>query len=98
MDRLSGWLEVEHFPQSNGRAEAAVKATKLMLRGNVGTDSQLNTSKVTQALLQYLNTLLRDGMSPAQFAAGQQPRDGVPAPRQRYLVNSYWWHNLRERE
>lgn len=79
-----------HYPQSNGRAEAAVKAAKRMLRGNVGTDGQLNTRKVTQALLQYLNTPLRDrDMSPAQLAAGRQLRNGVPAPRQRYLVNSY---------
>lgn len=87
------------YPQSNGRAEAAVKSAKRLLRGNVGPGGQLHTSKVTQAVLQYLNSPLRDGdRSPAQLAAGRQLRDGVPAPRQQYLVRSHWRHDLRDRE
>ncbi|KAK3889447.1 hypothetical protein Pcinc_006555 [Petrolisthes cinctipes] len=47
-----------HFPQSNGRAEAAVKSAKRLLRANTGGGGSLRTDKVSVALLQYLNTPL----------------------------------------
>ena len=37
-----------NFPQSNGRAELAVKSCKRMLRNNVGPGGTLNTVKVTK--------------------------------------------------
>ena len=73
-------LSSAHYPQSNGRAEVAVKSAKRMLRGNIGASGSLNSDKVSLALLQYLNTPLRDiDKSPAQLATGRQLRDGVPA-------------------
>ena len=48
-----------YYPQSNGRAEAAVKSAKRLLKMNTGPGGSLDTDKVTAALLQYLNTPLR---------------------------------------
>ena len=55
-------------PQSNGRAELAVKSTKRLLEENIGSDGNLNTDEFIQAMLIYRNTpdpfchLLRDTM------------------------------------
>ena len=88
-----------YYPQSNGRAEAAVKSAKRLLKMNTGPGGSLDTDKVTAALLQYLNTPLRGiDKSPAQLAAGRQLRDGVPAMRQHYKVDQHWRKTLRRRE
>ena len=88
-----------HYPQSNGRAEAAVKVAKRVLRGNTGAGGSLDCDKATQAILQYLNTPLRGiDKSPAQLAAGRQLRDGVPVARQYYKVDQHWRRALRSRE
>ena len=88
-----------YYPQSNGRAEAAVKTAKRILMNNTGPGGSLNTDKVSVALLQYYNTPLRDiNLSPAQLAIGRQLRDGIPVDRQHYKVNYNWRRTLRERE
>ena len=50
-----------HYPQSNGRAEVAVKTAKRILREKLGSNGTLATERVVLALLQYHNTPLRDG-------------------------------------
>ncbi len=88
-----------YYPQSNGRAESAVKTAKRILMGNTGPGGSLNTDKVSMALLQYHNTPLRDiNKSPAQLATGRQLRDGVPAHMQHYKVTIHWQRYLRDRE
>ena len=88
-----------YYPQSNGRAEAAVKTSKRLLMMNTGAGGSLDTDKFATALLQYLNTPLRDiNKSPAQLAMGRQLRDGVPAARQHYRVDIHWRKALRDRE
>ncbi|XP_076063459.1 uncharacterized protein LOC143038319 [Oratosquilla oratoria] len=88
-----------HYPQSNGRAEAAVKTAKRVLRGNISADGSLDTDNASLALLQYLNTPLRDiNKSPAQLATGRQLRDGVPAIACRLQVDKFWGRTLRRRE
>lgn len=42
-----------HYPHSNGRAEALVKAAKRVSRSNVRADDQLNTCKLCK---RYCNT------------------------------------------
>ena len=71
-----------YFPQSNGRAEVAVKTTKRLLQENTSRSGHLNTDQVTQALLQYRNTPGRrvTRQSPAQIIFGRPLRDGLPTP------------------
>ena len=70
-----------YYPQSNGRAELAVKTAKRLLRDNTSGSGELDTNGVTRALLQYRNTPLR-GLedSPAEVIFGRRLRDGLPTP------------------
>ena len=80
--RVNMRVSSAYYPQSNGRAEAAVKTAKRILMDNTGPGGTLNTDKVSVALLQYHNTPLREiNRSPAQLATGRQLRDGVLADR-----------------
>ena len=71
-------LSSAYYPQSNGRAEAAVKTLKRLLIGNTGDKGSLKTDQVAYALMQHRNTPLR-GMtkSPAQLALGRPLRDSL---------------------
>lgn len=92
-------LSSAHYPQSNGRAEAAVKAAKRLLRSNTGPGGSLDNDRASKALLQYLNTPLRDvDKSPAQLATGRQLRDSIPVARQHYKIDQHWKRSLRRRE
>ena len=87
------------YPQSNGRAEAAVKSAKAILRGNTSASGSVDTDKALEALIQYHNTPLRDGdKSPAQLLMGRQLRGGVPVAKVHLLVDEHWKEHLRERE
>ena len=49
-----------YLPQSNGRAEVAVKTAKRLLRANIGRDGSLNTDSFLKAML---DTQLESGNS-----------------------------------
>ena len=77
---------IDHDPsspyhhQSNGHAEAAVKACKWLVakttkRGN------LNTDEFKEALLEFRNTPREDGVSPAQRLFGRPMRTRLPVHR-----------------
>ena len=88
-----------HYPKSNGRAEAAVKSMKRLIRGNTGPQGTLNTNEMTKALLQYRNTPLQNcNKSPAQLLMGRNLRDSVPQPQAGYKVSPHWEYYLRGRE
>ncbi|KAG0722100.1 hypothetical protein GWK47_045094 [Chionoecetes opilio] len=101
---LSAWrvqlrVSSAHYPQSNGRAEAAVKSAKRLPSGNTGHGGSLDSDAAATAILQYLNTPLQDtGISPAQLLMGRQLRDSVPAATKRYRVSERWARMLRDRE
>ena len=66
-------------PQSNGRAELAVKSTKRLLENNISTDGKLDTDRFLRALLTKRNTpdpICK--MSPAQIIFGRNLRDALP--------------------
>ena len=60
-----------YYLQSNGRAEAAVKSLKRLLRGNTVRNGNINTDGVARALLQYRNIPLQGvNKSAAELAVG----------------------------
>ena len=66
-----------HFPQSNGHAEAAVKAAKdLVIKAAAAGD--LKTDTFRQALLEFRKTPRACGKSPAERLFGHQLRSIVP--------------------
>lgn len=65
-----------YHPKSNGRAEAAVKTTKRLLRSNTGANGSLDTDRFLRAMLQLRNTPDPDcDVSPSQIVFGRQLRD-----------------------
>ena len=88
-----------HYPQSNGRAEAAVKTAKRILREKLGSNGTLATERMVLAFLQYHNTPLRDGgKSPAQLLLGRQLRSGVPVPSNELRISQHWTEHLERRQ
>ena len=80
---LSRWgvkhrVSSAYHPQSNGRAEVAVKATKRLMRANLGPTGTLDSDKLLRALLQLRNTPDPDcDLSPAQIIFGRPIRDSL---------------------
>ena len=66
-----------HYPQSNGHAEAAVKAVKHLIM-KVAPTGTLNED-FDRGLLELRNTPRHDGRSPAQVLYGRPLRSLVPA-------------------
>ena len=87
------------YPQSNCRAEAAVKSAKTIMRSNTGNDGSLAMERIASVLLQYHNTPLRQGgKSPAQLLLGRQLRGGVPVRVTLLHVQEQWREDLARRE
>ena len=64
------------FPQSNGRAEVAVKTAKRLLISNTGPTGSLDHDRFLQAMLQLRNPPDPDcNLSPAQIIFGRPLRD-----------------------
>ena len=92
-------LSAAYYPQSNGRAELAVKVTKRALMSSLNAAGRLDTDKVTAALLQYRNTPLQEiGHSPAQLLYGRVLRDHLPCPKELLLIRPEWKQALHDRE
>ena len=66
------------FPQSNGRAEVAVKTAKRLLMSNTGPTGSLDQDRFLRAILQLRNTPDPDcNLSPAQIIFGRPIRDAL---------------------
>ena len=80
-DFLKSWgvqhrLSSAYYPQSNGRAEVAVKKVKRFLFSCIGPAGTLNTDKFLEGMLQIRNTPDGDcNLSPAQTVFGRPLRD-----------------------
>ena len=71
-------ISAAYNPQSNGRAEVAVKTVKRLMRSNIDTSGNLNTDKFLQAMLQLRNTPDQDcGISPAEIVFGRKLQDNL---------------------
>ena len=67
-----------YFPQSNGRAEVAVKTAKRLLMANTNPTGSLDQDKFVRAILQLRNTPDPDcNVSPAQIIFGHPLRDSL---------------------
>lgn len=76
-------LSSAYFPQSNGRAESAVKTMKRILTTNISQSGSLDTESVVKALLLHRNTPAPDmGISPAELLFGRNIPDHLPEPMQ----------------
>ena len=73
-----------HYPQSNGRAEAAVKAASKLIRRCWTAEGGLDVERWTRGVLQQRNTPGPDGRSPAQIVFGRPIRDTLPAHRRAF--------------
>lgn len=83
-------------PQSNGKAEAAVKSMKKIIQASWTRDA-LDERKLTRALLQYRNTPSQlDQLSPAQKLFGQPIQDTLPAHRRDFAPQ--WQISVEEAE
>ena len=86
------------YPQSNGRAELAVKTSKRIIMGNTVRGS-LDNNKAARALLQYRNTPIQElGLSPAQILFHRQLRDHMPSFPNNYRLHRTWLNLAKERE
>ena len=72
-----------HYPQSNGHAEAAVKAVKMLVMKTChGGD--INSDQFCEGLLELRNTPRSDGRSPAQVVFGHPIRSTLPVSRRSF--------------
>ncbi len=73
-------LSSAYFPQSNGRAEAAVKSAKRILLGNIDpVTGNLDTDSAARAMMAHRNTPTQDtGIAPSVMLFGRPLRDHLP--------------------
>ena len=87
------------YPQSNGRAELAVKTAKRLIMANSGPRGSLDTDRVVQAVLQYRNTPIQSiGLSPAQMLLHRHLRDAIPMRKTLYKPHAEWVEAAEQRE
>ena len=87
------------YPQSNGRAELAVKAAKRIIYGNTGPHGSINNDKAARAVLQYRNTPIQGiGLSPAQLLLHRRLKDSIPAQPSLYKPHPEWIKAAEQRE
>ena len=87
-------LSSAHYPQSNGRAEVAVKSMKRILEENVDPiTGDIDTDKATQAIMTHRNTPNQEsGVSPAEMLYGYKLRDHLP---NRFQKIRREWHAMQ---
>ena len=67
-----------YHPQSNGRAEVAVKSVKRLMRTNTTVSGSLDTDRFLRAMLQLRNTPDPDcGVAPSEIVFGRLLRDNL---------------------
>ena len=77
---IAARLSSAYYPQSNGRAEVAVKTMKRTLFGNINpTTGELDTEAATRAILAHRNTPAQQSqLSPSELVFGHKMRDHLP--------------------
>ena len=92
-------ISAPHYPQSNGRAEAAVKSAKRIISDYVSDSDPFNHVKIAEAIIQHRNTPLPDlKLSPAQLLFHRQIRDKLPTHPQHLRLHKQWVLTSMQRE
>jgi hypothetical protein len=87
-----------HYPQSNGRAEAAVKTAKRII-SNYVTQHTINNKAIAHAIIQHRNTPLSDiQLSPSQILFHRQLRDKIPTHPHHLRLHKEWILTAKQRE
>ena len=80
-----------YYPQSNGRAELAVKTAKRILADNIDSSGCVCHDRAARALLTHRNTPVQDlDMSPAIMLYGRIIKDHLPVLRDKYQTRKQW--------
>jgi len=84
-----------YYPQSNGRAEIAVKVMKRALEDNVDPlTGNVNTEKAAKAIVTHRNTPAKDlNISPAEMLFGYKLRDHLP---NKFRTLRKEWKNMQK--
>ena len=89
-----------HLPRTNGRAEAAVKAIKKILRGATPPGGrEPDPDQVTEGIIAFRNTPRFGGRSPAEWVYGRSIKDRLPTHHTAF--DPKWqrdWQALDDRE
>ena len=89
--RVQHLVSSANYPQSNGRAELAVKTAKRIIMNNTGPGGTLDCDKTSRALLQYRNTPIKYlGLSPAQLLFHRHLRDSLPTVPTTLKLHGNW--------
>ena len=84
-----------YYAQSNGHAEAAVKAMKALL-AKTSRNGRIETEGFQRGLLEWRNTPRSHGKSPAEIVFGHQLRSFLPAHRSTFAKQ--WRDDIEQRE
>lgn len=92
-------ISAPHYPQSNGRAEAAVKTAKRIISNYVSDTDPYNHEKIAHAIVQHRNTPLPDlKLSPAQLLFHRYIRDKIPTHPKHLRLHRQWILTSIQRE
>ena len=103
-DFLRNWgishrLSSPYYPQSNGRAEVAVRTGKRIVADCTSRDGSLDNDLAARAILQHRNTPLPIvGKSPAQLLFGRVLRDHIPTNPALLHLHPDWLRSAADRE
>ena len=88
-----------YYPQSNGRAELAIKTAKRILIDSIDVYGWLCYDLAARALLTRCNTSIQGlDMSPAMMLYNRVIKDHLPALRDKYRIHKRWNEISRYRE
>ena len=88
-----------YYPQSNGRAELAVKTAKRILADSTDSYGRLCHDRAARSLLTHRNTPIQDlNISPAMMLYGRVIKDHLPILQDKYQIHKRWREISRYRE
>ena len=84
-------LSSAYYPQSNGRAELAVKAARRIIAECTHPSGSLDTDAASRALLQFRNTPISTvNKAPSQLLYGRLLRDHIPTHKDMHQPHPEW--------